>query len=296
MPDIEPNTPEALAYIDSFKEEHFVALSRAMDLLLGHAVGHRQPDDRSSQPRRGIPKNEWQGLADLWRADMEKSQQAISSTDTYQIADEFARVTGQLNTERHISLETKMMGGINTGVVSAFTLLRNLPYIMRSHLAPDETTTPGEVARHPRSLELIRRLAKLSIDQSLAAQTALTGGAQASSWADFDKVLLPEHFRLHTYGDGSKSLGYAAFDGLRVPTGYQPREPFQAVTEPTLITDIPSDKKKIIGCPITLPLDENRLNQLWQWGVDLVETNGLWDEDWPPAAARPTALMLSRSS
>lgn len=296
MPDLEPNSPEALAYIDSFKEEHFVVLAQTMDALLSHALDNRKPDDRRGQPRRGTPRNEWQGLADLWRADLEQSRDAISRTDLYRTADAFARVTGRLNTARHISLDTKMMGGIGTGVISSFTLLRNLPYVIRTHLEPGETVEPGEVARHPRSLELIRRLAKLSINQSMAAQAALAGDSQPSSWADFDKTLGPRHFRSHRYADGAMSLGYADFGGLKVPAGYKPHDPFQAVTEPTLITDIPSQQGKTVGCPVTLPVVENRLSQLWHWAVDLVEANDMWQEQWPPAAARTMEPALSQRS
>lgn len=289
--DVTPNSPEALAYIESYKEKHFVALSRAMDMLLAHALENRRPDDRNSQAFRGMPKNKWQGVADLWRADLEESLQAISSSDTYQTADAFALVTGRLNTERHISLDDKMMGGIGTGVVSSFTILRNIPLVLAAHQARDEAAAPEKVARHPRSLELVRRLAKLSIDQSLAAQTALTGASQPSRWADFDKVLLPPHFRVHRYADGRASLGYRDFDNLRVPAGYKPRDPFEPVTTPTLITEIPSDKNKIIGCPITLPMDtlpmddDNRLRQLWDWGIDLVRANKLWSEPAPGSPA-----------
>ncbi len=296
MPDLEPNSPEALAYIDSFKEEHFVALAQTMDMLLGHALDNRRPDNRQNQPRRGTPKNEWQGLADLWRADLEQSRQAISSTEQYEVADRFALVTGRLNTARHISLDTKMMGGIGTGVINSFTLLRNIPNIIDNNLGPGEIAEPGDVAHHPRSLELVRRLAKLSIDQSLAAQTVLADENQPTRWADFDKALLPRHFRLHRYESGQMSLGYVDFDSLKVPAGYRPRDPFPPVTEATYIKDIPSEKKKIIGCPITLPLDENRLSQLWHWGVDLVEANGLWDEEWPAPDVESTAPELSRRS
>jgi hypothetical protein len=296
VPDMEPNSPEALDYIDSFKEKHFVVLAQTMDLLIGHAVENRQPDDRSLQPSRGVPKNRWQEIADKWRVDLEKSREAISSTETYQVADEFARVTGTLNTWRHISLKDKMMGGINTGLTSSFMLLRNVPHLTRYHLETGQTADPGEIARHPRSLELIRRLAKLSIDQMMAARSILIGDSQNVSGADFDTLLLPHHFRLHIYPDDSRSLGYAGFDELKVPAGYEPRDPFEPVKEPTLLKDIPSSTNKVIGCPITLPITDNRLGQIWNWAIDLVKANGLWDEEWPLPTTDIKKPVLCRPS
>ncbi|HVI60833.1 MAG TPA: hypothetical protein VM535_01610 [Candidatus Saccharimonadales bacterium] len=289
-----PNSPEALAYVDSFKEAHFAALAHVTDLMLSRALEARRPGDSFHPAVTQKPVDGWTKLADSWRRDLRAASQSIKSTRAYDVADRFAQVTGRLNTRRHISLETKLEGGAGTAIITSLTMLRNLPHIIRHHARPDESLDSGAVARHPRSAGLIRRLAKQSINQTLAAQTALEGRSQATSWGNLSHVLQPDRFSLHRYDDDSASLAYADFDGLTVPAGYRPHEPFAPVRETTRTKDIPSEQSKTVGCPVTLL--QGRLAEIWHWGIDMVEANGLWDENWPPAAADVRKPALSQPS
>lgn len=272
-----PDTPEALSFIDSFKPEHFASLALVIDAMFDHVIERKQSglysqiEDYSS----------WRSLANNWRQYFLGAADSVEYTDIYRNADAFALKTGTFNTRRHIALSTKMNGGIGTGIITTLTLLRNIPHISKHHAEQGEDIGFGDVARHPQSVSLLRRLAKLSINQAMAAQTALEGADQASSWSDIDHVLEPEHFVLHRYPDGSKSLGYADFANLNVPAGYTPHEPIPKLTEQTRVTDVPSEQAATIGCPVTLL--QGRLSEMWDWGIDLVEANQLWDENWPQA-------------
>jgi hypothetical protein len=290
-PAVPPNSPEALEYVDSLKEEHFAVLAKVTDRLFEHALENRQPDDRKLLLSKHYPYDKWRSLADSWREELLAARDAISSTPLYRDADRFAAITGTFNTARHLSLDTKLDAGIGTGITTTLTLLRNVPQIVRYHRATDEAVDLGAISRHPASLRLIRPLAKQSINQVLAAQTALEGKCQPSSWAGLDHTVKPHHFTLRHYADKSVSLDYADFADLTVPAGYKPHEPMRVVTEPTRAKDIPSQQSKTIGCPITLV--QQRLGQLWQWGVDLVETNELWEEEWPPQLSRAGLVQVA---
>jgi hypothetical protein len=114
-----------------------------------------------------------------------------------------------------------------------------------------------------------------------AAESVLTDIA-TSDKSHEKRILLPQHFRLHHYSDETTSLGYADFNNLEVPAGYTPRrDTIPPTSQPTLAKDIVSNRPKTIGCPVTLL--QGRLGELMDWGVELVQSRNLWDEQWPPA-------------
>jgi hypothetical protein len=278
LPDFTPGSPEALAYINSYRERHFVILSRVTGQLIGQVLARRSPDNKDIDTNHP-PDMRWQALAHHWADDLRAVRPALAETPAYRTAQQFAVVTGTLDPRQKISLDDQLESGAGTAILTTLTMLRNLPQIIRYHAGQDAELDVPAIARHPRSATIIRQLAKTSINQAMAAQTALAGRHQASRWDYLDQVLQPSHFALHEYPDGSKSIGYADFHNLEVPAKYCVRYPLSPVHEPTPIRNIQSHQPKTVGCPVSLL--RGTLKEFWQWGVDLVVANDLWEEEWP---------------
>ncbi len=279
MPELEPNSEEALDFLNSIEERHFAGLALVMDLQFekvfesGNGLIEFDSDI--------VQHTGWQQLAASMKATFLEAEQAIKNTPEHKNARGFCRMIGLLNTYRHIDLSLQLGGGVSTGSSSTLTLLRNAPNIVNHHEPGCTKEDVSTIVRHPQSSMLLRPLAKGSINKMMAAQSALVGEKEHNYWSDIDQVLDPSDYRLHRYADGSASLDYANFKGLKLPAGYVLHETVPVLSGSTLVSDIPDSKTKVIGCPITLL--QGRLMQLLNWGADLVEERNLWDEDWPAA-------------
>lgn len=229
-----------------------------------------------------VEQTDWKKLsADMWFT-LVASRSAIRETRAYRQAKAYRQVVAALASNRWIELDDQLEAGINTGVGSTLSLLRNLPHIISYHWSGRQDDQDVEaIARHPASTILLRRLAKVSVNQMMAAESAIVGEVEHQSWTSLDTVMDPEHFKLQSYQDGSMSLDYADFSRLEVPAGYTPHRSVKPVSEPTLAKNIKSNHSKVIGCPITLI--QGKLRDLWDWGIDAVTERELWDKEWPPA-------------
>ncbi|HTB49212.1 MAG TPA: hypothetical protein VK712_03960 [Verrucomicrobiae bacterium] len=292
LPDYEPDSPEALAFVKETKEQRYGGLAQTIDLVFERVFEQRpnRPPNGLLQPRAGyfekLSSNDpWQLLARGMHATFNEAVESIMSTPEYRGSAQFTRLAGTLDTNRYSELEWQLNGGVNTGVSSTLVTLRSLPGLVRHRWRDCPDSELGAIARHPASTILLRRPAKICMNRLLAAQSALSGNPEHNYWSDIDKQLDPEEFRLHSYADGSHSLGYTDFSGLEVPEGFTPHHSVPPVEKPTAVSDIVCSQEKTIGCPITLL--EGRLAQLLRWGVDLVESRGLWNETWPPLERRP---------
>lgn len=286
IPAVERDSPEAMAFLDDIREAHFASLALTIDNLFEDAF-----EKRPNRPPSGlldfksdlVEHTGWDKLsADMWFTIL-ASRSTIRETQAYQHATAYRRVVAALASNRWIKLDDQLEAGINTGVGSTLSLLRNLPNIIsfQRSIRSDKSETEA-VARHPATTILLRRLAKISVNQMMAAKSAIVDETEHHSWTSPDVVMDPQHFRLRDYRDGSVSLDYADFSALEVPAGYTPHSSIRPITEPTLVRDIPSRHSKVVGCPITLI--QGKLQGLWEWGIDAVTERGLWDEEWPPVA------------
>jgi hypothetical protein len=282
MPDLEPDSPEALNFLGGIKEAHYASMAITIELLFDKVMAKR-----SDEPPYGLPEDQplyvkrvgWEKVAGDFRSLFLSARSEIKETPAYKNTERFTKLIGTLDGDRYINLLWQIDGGINTGMGSILTLLRNAPNIIDSH-DPSNDLSPGDVMRHPQSKSLLKRLASVSINQMMAAQSALAGESEHQSWGRIDQVLDPSHFQLRYYDDGSKSLGYGDFNSLTVPSGFTPHHTVPPVDQETLVTDIPNHQPKIVGCPVTLL--KGRMAELLDWSIDVVEAEDLWDEDWPP--------------
>lgn|GEM_PF-7103954 len=288
MPDLEPNSPEALAFLAELKEPHYASLAQTIDLLFDHVMARipSRPPDGLIKPRQGYFRKlqsytPWEELSEDFRATFTEAREVIQDTPTYKRTEAFTEIIGTLDPARYIDLAWQMFGGISTAVNSTVTLVKEAPRIVQYHNPDRGIEAVDSIMRHPASTILLRRMAKISINQMMAAQYALVTEPENSEHDANDQQLRPELFRVIRYRNGTESLDYADFSSLEVPSGYSPphispHHPVEPVDKPTLIGDIKSHQSITIGCPITLLT--GRLAELIDWTIDVAERRNLCEQ------------------
>jgi hypothetical protein len=286
--DIERNTPEALEFLASIKGPHYASLALAIDVLFEKTLQRRTdtaPYGLVGAPAPyveltgRVPFTGWQKLGEDMGATFTETLNGIRDEPAFINAEKYVKLVSNLDSHRHIDLWCQLHGGVGTGVISTFTLLRNAPHIIHHH---DPETSPadiGEILRHPNSMTLLRRLAKISVNQMMAARSALVGETTIGPWSSkwHEMVMDPTLFQLQADTQDRRSLVYADFDNLTVPQGYTPHHTVKPMECTTLVRDIPGHQPTTIGCPVTLL--QGRLAELLDWGVDIVEGEKMWDAE-----------------
>lgn len=280
---IVPNSQQAKDFLDSIEYMRYAALARTIDFLFREVFGnrkHRGHDGLLQGVSEARKLDGWQQLALDMNATFINDVKNIEHSTSYRNSEGFASLFGMLSTRRFVSPRIQLFSGSTTGVDSTLTIARNAPNIIDHHEPGVSNSDVASIMLHPASKSLLRKPAKGSVNQLMAARSALEGGHEYNGWTDINRVLDPDKFQLRYYTDGAASMDYADFSGLSVPAGYSPHESAPPVAEETLVKDIPGNRPTTIGCPVTLM--QHRLGQLFDWSIELVENRDLWAEDWPP--------------
>lgn len=287
---LEPDTPEAFAYLEDIKPLRFANLAQTMSIMLEHTQqqrAHRPPDGLLKQKA----SSEWFQLAgkqNPWVktyldfiGTTKLSVAAISTSESYAQTEQFTHIVSFLNPKRKIAAHEQLMAGNKTASITMLTLLGNLPGIIEYHadMQPSPEAT-AVIARE--SISLPRQLAKLTIGQLLVAEAGLAVDdlpPAEKHWEELVAQLDPARFVLRALPEGKRALAYADLQNIEtvsLPIIGQPRPRVQKVKE----TDDPLNRPKI-GCPITLL--QGHLQKLWDWHIDVTVQRNLWNYDFPQA-------------
>lgn len=283
----EPDSPEALEYLDSIKTLHYARLAQVIDVAVCRSL-----DKRADRPPDGLLTLEWVDDP-FWLLDLDFLQTlgtdiyAIRETAEFQEAEKITRLIGALDTHRFNDLAEQLRTGSGTAVTLMMITLRNLPNIIRAH-APAAEADYREVAEA--SFGLIRQPAMLSINQLMGSRSALMNRIDAG-WSVVSSALDPANFKVLVDNGRVRAVRYKNLGDLVVPAGDQ-LDPYEdPIEEDTPLRNIKPHQKTTIGCPITLL--EGRLRELWQWAIEAVELRDIWELEPPENRKRPLRGIIS---
>lgn len=279
LPDLEPNSPEARAFLQGLEPLRYAALAVTIDTLFDRVLATRSgrpPDGLLSMDAIVPPEDAWDQLGGDITNTFIDAVDDIRHTKAFQNSTGFNRLFGTLDTERQLSVDRQLYSGTGTAKNALLLFFRNAPRLIAYHTPSDEQAPePLSVLRHPGSKRLVSRLAKIGINQLMAAEDALLDYSQPPDVSDDRFLLDPKDFQLVYDRRGRPSLAYDDFTKLEVPAGYSPHPRVKRVEQPTRVVDFPNNRPTVIGCPISLL--EGRLQQLIDWTAEVADRRGLWD-------------------
>lgn len=266
------NTPEAMDLINRTKPERYAHIAVAMDILL-----ERMQELRPERPPFGLldpqfkSHNQWQYFRKAFDQTAKLDIKSLEDDPIYQEAAKLTFTVGALDIRRFQKLNEQLEAGSMTASNNIFRLLEDLPTIIKHF---DPSCPPKDWYRIARnSVGLPTKLARRSAMSMLEAREALT----IRDGNDKRGTYNPDYFKPIYQKDSFRSLQFADLDGLVESTDGKHRAFIMPDVPPrTTQDDHREDDKIIIGCPIVLL--PNRLNELWQWGIDIVEKAGLWED------------------
>jgi hypothetical protein len=279
QPDYQSGSPEALEFIEGLKSVRFANLAQTIGLMLDTVFEQtpaKQPDGlmRSSYQHDDF----WLQLSADTQLTFYQAQKRIIGDPAYGASKQFSRLTGTMHPHRHIHIDMQLMAGTGTSISTMLTLLRNLPQVVDYHAPYFPKAELGDIAR--RSTNLPRKLAKICVNQMMAAQHSLSVESDEEvNWSGINTVLDPNQFDIQYLANGERSITYKSLPDMTVPEGYSPHSSVDPVEEETRVEDITCSDSVIIGCPITLL--EGKLPKLWDMYINAVEQRGLWEESYP---------------
>lgn len=287
IPNYKQGSPEALALLEGLKTPYFASLALNIDTLFAQVALRRQQlppygasTTTSDRPARST---NWQAVAKTFHEVFATASEDIKDTEQYVKAESYLHIFNELDRGQWLNMADQLYHGAGTGIGTVLTFQRNAPAIIRHHQPDSSVKDYTAIMRHPSSLILPRKQARLAINHMMAAQSALVGERERHDWGNIDRILNPEEFHVAADKADRKLLTYADFDGLTVPRGYLLNYMIPRTKRATLASEIPTFRRKVIGCPITLL--QGRLAQLFDWGLEAVEQENLWEEEWPPKTA-----------
>lgn len=265
---------EREAALEAIKPLHYARLAEVIDLVFTD-----MKKKKANNPPTGFVKAKytpdnptpWQQLRSDSIASVHESIKAVDSSPQFRETAAINRFIGTLDPNRFINLEMQLIAGMDTAASSMLTILQNIPDIIAHH---DSEYIGQEAAIARNSIVLPMRLAMTCVDRMMAAQTALAGNEQHKSWANFDRELISNHFKLQPQKDGLPRLTYENFSGLIIPKGYEKGPDHKPIARATKIGELACYQATIIGCPFTLLA--GRMEELWNWYIDVVESQALW--------------------
>ena len=207
-----------------------------------------------------------------------EAAETLEGSHPYQLLEDLSELRGKLDPEYgYINPMGQFAAGSDTAITTMLNLLKNLPRIAQHHF-PETTFSEQEIVEIARrSVGLPLNIAMISINQMMALQATSANQLLHKGWAEFDFDIDPTIFRPNFGTDGKvQSLRFNDLDSLHIPAGYRFLEEHPPLPQDTPLSDIPDTGPAPIGCPITLL--PRRLQKLWNWFIDDIQRDGLWNQ------------------
>lgn len=278
VPDISgysPGTSEAFQLLEDLKEAHYAHLAWTISDLLGEIESHKLARSRNN----GLARSPIASACPPWlalRADFLETfrlgAREIRTAPSFKKTREYTKAIETLDPRRFGDLELQLVAGSVTAVNTMHVTLRSLPKLLATHAPEVQPEEYAEIAR--RSVGIPWRLALTCTTRMMAARDVLTGSSGPERTWSYAASLDPNQFAAKRFSDGGARLVYRDFDNMEIPTGWTLTSDELALLAPTRLGEIACSQPKIVGCPFTLL--NGKMDDLWNWYIDLVEARGLW--------------------
>lgn len=284
-PEVEANSPEALDFIDEIRPLHFASFAQTLSLVFKHVKAMRSrrgPDGLPPLKRpEAAPRDPWCRLVAEMNCTFLRSAALFQRSRPFQTTEEFARLTSSLDTRHRITTREQISSGAVTGASSNLVWLRNMPHNVRHHWPSASVDEIKGIARHPESYRGLERFAKLlSVNQLMAAQSAMVEERTNTPWDHANAVISPRQTVLREHADGSVSLDMKRPSELILPAGFVLHPEIPTTNHAMPVTEVESFRESTVGCPMTLI--RGAMAELSLWMADIVERRELWDMSRPP--------------
>lgn len=199
-----------------------------------------------------------------------------SENEAFIEAAEYTRMIGQLVPGTHTDLAMQLHAGAGSAASTMMNLLEDLPDIIEFH-SPYADLSIKELARIAQnSGRLAWRMAGMTSDQMVAIRESSPLTDEIPEDATIDAAEKMKCFKIVHNSDGTiNSVDFEDLDNLPVFAGFKYRD-FDRISEGTPLKDINFHDIGAVGCPITLL--QGRMTQLWQWHLQAVVDNHLWEK------------------
>lgn len=270
LPDIHTSRSEeeVTAILDEMKPKQYAQLAKVIDMLLSDLL--QKPSPSGDEPAFGPTRKTDDPWEHLRRDILNSTFQSIvdiSDTREYKDASETTWFIGVLDMTRHRDLALQLHAGMNTASGNMLSLIRNIPELVAAHAPASADLDIVEVARNSKGLSW--PFAMTCVNRMMAARSVIADGDPE------EKVLDPDHFRIQMHDDGTASIKLVDFAGIEIPEGYKTRSWKPGLSEATTVGELACHQAITIGCPITLL--KGRMEELWNWHIDLVLERRLWE-------------------
>lgn len=200
-----------------------------------------------------------------------------SGNEAFIEAAEYTRMVGQFVVPgTHTDLAMQLHAGAGSAASTMMNLLEDLPGIIEFH-EPSADLSIKELSRIAQnSGRLAWRMAGMTSDQMVAIREASPLTDEIPEDATIDIADKMKCFKLIHNPDGTiHSIDFEDLENLPISAGFEYRD-FDPISEETSLKDINFHDIGAVGCPITLL--QGRMTQLWQWQLQAVVDNRLWEK------------------
>ncbi|MDO8336124.1 MAG: hypothetical protein Q7T74_05095 [Candidatus Saccharibacteria bacterium] len=263
-------TPEdAKEFLDKIKPLQYVALARVIDPLIEAVVSEPLVLKRGSGTFFELHKAATDRFTD--------AIVALRDTDEYIEAEEYPKMIGEINPQKHSELFTQLQGGAWTATNTMLGLLKDIPAIIEHHAGSLDLTTDDMAKIASNSKRLAWNNATMSGPRLMALQHAVFLDYWTDKAYGEDNIEKVENYQLTRSADGAiQSVSYKDLSEIVVPKGYRGRDE-GPLKQDIALKDVKDTMGVTIGCPVTLV--KGRMEDLWEWYTEAIRQSGCWTSD-----------------